>query len=620
MKNFLLGCNFWDSKSGTDMWLNFDEASLTADLDALAASGVSSIRCFPNWRDFQPVTALRSWRGNLSEYRLTGDRLPENEYYIDEEMIKRFRIFARLCEERGISLVVSVLTGWMSGRLFYPPCLEGKNLICDHEALMFEEKFVRGFVKMTKDIKNIVMWDLGNECNCLGPSTSRATSYVWTANVRNAILASDTSRPISSGMHGLDFSPMSTWAIADQGALTDYLTPHPYPSPTIGGDVDPADRMRTTMLPTAQCAYYEGVSHKPVILQEQGTFSDMLIDRLGASDFMRVNICSAIANDVKGYFWWCGMEHLHLTKPPYTWSMIERELGLLQADRTPKPVGEVMKQMSEVIASLPELPRKEENAVIILSAEQNQWAIGATSYILAKRAGLSPVIRSFTDIDNIPHVPIYILPSIVGWAPLHKEIIDVLTDRVENEGATLLLSTESGFITEFERIVGMRSHGMCKGGVGSMTFGGTELPIEYGKHFDLQSIGAEVIASDRDGTPVFSRNKFGKGYVYFLAFPPEAMLWRTVGAYGEGKADYSLLYAEAAREVIASQPTAAKNPETPLTLHKTEDGYIIIAVNYTSTTQNARLKIKEGYSLLPIYGSFDSIEKCNMAVGRLTKN
>ncbi len=442
---------------------------------------------------------------------------------------------------------------------------------------------------------------------------------MWTANVRNAILASDTSRPISSGMHGLDFSPMATWAIADQGALTDYLTSHPYPSPTIGGDVDPADRMRTTMLPTAQCAYYEGLSHKPVILQEQGTFSDMLIDRQGAADFMRVNICSAIANDVKGYFWWCGMEHLHLTKPPYTWSMIERELGLLQADRSPKPVGDVMKQMNEVIASLPEIPRKEENAVIILSAEQNQWAMGATSYILAKRAGLSPVMRSFTDIGNIPHAPIYIIPSIVGWAPLHKEIIDVLCDRVENEGATLLLSTDGGFITEFERLIGLRSHGMHKGGNGSMTFGGAELPIEYGKRFELRSIGAEVVASDKYGNPVFTKNKFGKGHIYFLAFSPEALLWKTAGAYDEGKANYSLLYAEAAKSVISTQPAKAENPETPLTLHKTGDGYIIIAVNYTNAAQNARLKIKEGYTLSPIYGIFESIEKCNMAVGRLKK-
>ena len=65
MKNFMLGCNFWDSKSGTDMWINFDEVSLAADLDALMKSGIRYLRCFPNWRDFQPVIALRVWRGGF---------------------------------------------------------------------------------------------------------------------------------------------------------------------------------------------------------------------------------------------------------------------------------------------------------------------------------------------------------------------------------------------------------------------------------------------------------------------------------------------------------------------------------------------------------------------------
>ena len=50
MKDFMIGCNFWDSKSGTDMWLNFDEESLAKDLDALAATGIKYMRCFPNWR------------------------------------------------------------------------------------------------------------------------------------------------------------------------------------------------------------------------------------------------------------------------------------------------------------------------------------------------------------------------------------------------------------------------------------------------------------------------------------------------------------------------------------------------------------------------------------------
>ncbi len=614
MKNFLLGCNFWDSKSGTDMWVNFDEISLENDLAALEKSGVTALRVFPNWRDFQPVTALRAWRGGFKEYRLTGDRLPENEYFIETAMIERFRKFCEMADRHSIKLVVSILTGWMSGRLFCPPCLDSKNLISDPEALMFEEKFVRGFVKYTRDIKNIVMWDLGNECNCLGASQSRAQSYLWTATIRNAILTSDASRPISSGMHGLDFAESGIWPICDQGILCDYLTPHPYPSPTIGGDVDPADRMRTTMLPTAQCAYYEGLSHRPTILQEQGTFSDMLINREGAADFMRVNICSALANNVEGYFWWCAHEHLHLTKPPYTWSMIERELGLLDEKREPKPVGDTMKSMQKIIENLPEIPKKEDNAVIILSNEQNQWAVGASAFILAKRAGLSPVMRAFTDINNIPHMPIYILPSIVGWAPVYREILDILLDRVAHEGATLYISTASGFITEFEKVTGLTSHGMSNGIVTYMTLDGKKYSAVQTKRFELEAKTAEVIAYDDQNVPIFTSNAFGKGNVYFLAFPVESLLWGRSGAYAKGMPEYSEIYRKFAANVTENQIIRSENPETSLTLHKTDDGYIAVIVNYTNTPEDAKILLKEGCKMTPIYGDATCVGACDMAV------
>jgi len=61
---FMLGCNFWDSKNGTDMWRKFDPELIESDIKALADTGVRFIRCFPNWRDFQPVEKLYQWRGN----------------------------------------------------------------------------------------------------------------------------------------------------------------------------------------------------------------------------------------------------------------------------------------------------------------------------------------------------------------------------------------------------------------------------------------------------------------------------------------------------------------------------------------------------------------------------
>lgn len=55
MSAFLLGCNYWNSASGTDMWKNWDESVIKADLAELKKIGVKHLRVFPNWRDFQPV-------------------------------------------------------------------------------------------------------------------------------------------------------------------------------------------------------------------------------------------------------------------------------------------------------------------------------------------------------------------------------------------------------------------------------------------------------------------------------------------------------------------------------------------------------------------------------------
>lgn len=616
MEGFVIGCNFWDSKSGTDMWINFDEDSLKKDLDALAATGIRYMRCFPNWRDFQPVIALRQWAGNLKEYRLTGDRYPENEYYIDPVMIERFRKFALMANERNIKLVVSVLTCWMSGRLFYPQILESRNLITDPLALMFEEKFVRGFVTYTKDLPNIAMWDLGNECNCMGQISKPEESYLWTSTIRNAILAADNSRKISSGMHSLNFDDIKPWSVKEQGLLTDMLSNHPYPSPTVGGNVDQANRLRTTMIPTAQCEYYSALSGKPTMIQEQGTFSDMLINREGAADFARINICSSYANGFGGYFWWCSHEHLKLTQPPYSWSMNERELGLLDADRNPKPVGKELKRMGDLLDTLPELSSKITDTVIVLSNDQEQQPIGFTSYILAKRAGLTPTFASYK--YNIPEAPFYILPSIAGWAPINKECFDTLVERVKN-GATLLVTVTSGMICEFEDTFGLRSSGMTKTGKGSYTVDGYELPYEYVVKYHLSSIGAKVIAAAEDGNVILSENKLGKGKVLLLSYPLEAMVWQRQGAYEQGEPAYHHIYEIAAKEVLEDKPMKCMNPDIALTLHKDGDGFYAVAVNYMNEKADAKVTLSDGWTLEPVYGDFTVVESCGMAVGKIVK-
>lgn len=127
---------------------------------------------------------------------LEGYREPENPWFLDEIMLERFGRFCSIAEKHGMKLIVGLITGWMSGRLFIPAALYGKNMCTDPTALKFELLMVRGMVSRFSDRSAIYAWNLGNECNCMSEVSSREEAMVWTAAVSNAIRAADPGRPV----------------------------------------------------------------------------------------------------------------------------------------------------------------------------------------------------------------------------------------------------------------------------------------------------------------------------------------------------------------------------------------------------------------------------------------
>ena len=349
----------------------------------------------------------------------------------------------------------------------------------------------------------------------------------------------------------------------------------------------------------------------------------MLINREGAADFMRVNLLSGWANGSKGYLWWCGMEHLKLSQPPYSWSMIERELGILDLDRNPKPVGRTMKEISAILADMPELPAKQIDGVCVLPRETKHWPSAASAYILAKQAGIELCMMTSRQIrrtSDLPDAPLYIVPTLTGWAPLHKEAYDALLEKAYN-GAALYFSVATGFITECEKVTGMRSNGMYNAGGDTMTFAdGSTLPMQYQKKFLLESLGAEVLARDSYGNPVFTKNSFGKGTVYMLYFPVEQMMWNSALAFtGRDKADYSRIYRIIGEDVLNSHPIDSANNQIGVTLHPTADGYYAVLINYDNMTHDAEVTVADGWQMEPVYGDVRGIEKCGMAVVKVIR-
>jgi hypothetical protein len=81
------------------------------------------LRVFPLWPDFQPITLLRAGQGQPYEIRFGEEPLPDTEAGqagVSEEMLGRFSAFADLAQQHGLKLIVGLVTGWMSGRLFMP--------------------------------------------------------------------------------------------------------------------------------------------------------------------------------------------------------------------------------------------------------------------------------------------------------------------------------------------------------------------------------------------------------------------------------------------------------------------------------------------------------------------
>ncbi len=422
---FTLGCNYWASHAGTRMWRDWRPEVVERDLATLAAAGLTTLRVFPLWSDFQPVTAVRGFGGVLDNLRMTtveqGEQplpdTPVGQAGVDELMLERFGEFCAIAQRLGLDLIVGLITGWMSGRVFCPPVLEGRALHTDPLALQLQGRFIRTFVTRFRTTGAIVAWDLGNECNCLSTGTSQAAAWTWTAFVTQAIRTSDATRPVISGMHSLLPSPelSSGWTIQDQAEHTDLLTTHPYPMWSRHTAQDPLDTIRTTLHATAETRMYADIGGKPCFVEEIGTMGPMMGDWTVASDFLRCNLFSLWANDGRGLLSWCAFDQTRLITAPYDAMAVERELGLFDEDHQPKPMLTELARFAALMPSLPEtLPERHIDAVCILTNGQDPWAAAYSAWVLAVQAKIS--LRFAWAEAPLPDADTYFQ---YRWRPVH---------------------------------------------------------------------------------------------------------------------------------------------------------------------------------------------------------
>jgi len=631
--SFLLGCNYWASHAGLHMWDDWRLTVVEADLQQLSQSGLQVLRVFPLWPVFQPITQLYGGGGVSHEIRfgeepliplrfarLTSPNLRSpSESASDSalemdlnalqaglslEALSRFQTLADLAEKYNLQLIVGLLTGWMSGRLFVPPALEGRNVLTDPVAVLWETRFVRHFVRRFKDHPAILAWDLGNECNCMAPVPGHAAAWAWTSAISSAIRVEDPTRPVVSGMHSLDEPDENgDWRIRDQAELTDVLTTHPYPYFTPHCDQEPITTLRNGLHATAQTRWYSDVGGVPALAEEVGTLGPMFASPPVAAAYARMALFSLWANDCHGLLWWCAYDQDQLINAPYDWTAIERELGLIRSDRSPKPVSLELGKFRHFLEGLPipALPPRLAEAVCILSHGQEQWGIAYASFILAKQAGFDLAFQ-YAD-QPLKDASLYLMPSVSGGSPFSRRFWYALDERIQS-GATLYLSQNDAILSPFKEPFGLEVQTREKR-TSPAEFSLPCLPaapvfsLPTAVKYTYTATSAQVLGSEPDGNPAFACQARGKGKVFFLSVPIEQHLSTTPSAFSAADAQpFWQIYRHIALPHLSQRILSKDNPLVGVTEHPLDDGKrLIVLINYSPSPQAVHLTFAPGWQI-----------------------
>lgn len=594
--SFTFGANYWASHAGTNMWREWDEKVIREDLKKLSNAGIRLLRIFPLWSDFQPIRVLYGSRTEVcyeNEARLPFT--PEGKAGVDPVMIERMERFCKIAQEYGIHLIVALITGWMSGRKYVPRMFETVDVLTDPCALKWETRFVQYMVRRFLDQTSIVAWELGNECNTLGAGNSDQ-AYLWVKALTMAVKEIDSGRPMLAGMHGL--SPEGVFSPQMMGEIDDLLTTHPYPLFTPYCNTESMIEMKSALHATAESVWYAGLGGKPCFIEEAGALGPMMASDANVAHYIKMSAMTAWAHGLRAYLWWCANEQTNLFHAPYDWCDVERELGLLDKKQNPKPVLEAITQLQQYMDDFPcELTKPLMDAVCILTQGQDQWAVAYGTFTLAKQAGLD-IQFCYCD-DEIPEASVYIIPSVVGLTAITRHTMDEILRRVEN-GASLYLSNDNAILSPFEQITGLRPNyrkeQLHKDTIEILRECDEKCILEVcsSVYMNISAVSAKVVAQTEEKEPALTKNRYGKGIVWYCNYPIEHDAGVTSNI--EKKQWYKIYEAMNLRnkEKIAGK----SDPLVGVTEHViNETQRVLVLVNYESIEKDVRIFLKKGWRI-----------------------
>ncbi len=358
---FRLGVNYWPAAKGVTLWKNFNIDEVHGDMDTIAELGLDLIRIFLTWEDFQPE--------------------PER---VSCCALAHLTALCDAVAAEGLKAIITLNTGHLSGHNWAPPWLLDaqalpyenqpivsmgqrvaggyRNPYTDPMARKAALRLVRAIALTLSDHRAVWAYDLGNAPDLFARPSSSAMARDWYTELAGTLRNLDNTHAITCGLCAQSLSS-KTALRADDAFITSCFASvlvHPndlaWTQYFLDRDLVPFSCALTTALSNKPCFASDwGFSTAPpgpcstppevVSSSGRGCFAteravaDYVEDVLPR--LVEVGALGAILGNYSDY---TPSLHAH---PPYDTFEHERRRGLLRADGTIKPHGQVIRRFAE---------------------------------------------------------------------------------------------------------------------------------------------------------------------------------------------------------------------------------------------------------------------------------
>jgi len=358
---FVLGVNYWPRQKAMYWWQAFDAGEVREEFTLIKELGLSVVRIFLLWEDFQPS--------------------PDS---VSSQCLQNLEMVCDIAAGLGLGLDITFFTGHMSGPNWAPAWLLGgprppskrqvvsqgrvvrkgyRNPYHDPVALQAERLLLNSVVGRLKHHPAVWMWNLGNEPDLFAWPKDAASGRAWVREMTGLIHALDPHHPVTCGLHAGNLAQDNGLRVNDVFAEVDVAVMHSYSiyTPLRG------DRLDADVVPFS-CALTSSLCGKPVLMEEFGACTaapgkpsydwewsgyngprfQFMASEEDFAAYLKASLSKLVQVGALGAMVWCFADYIPELwgVPPCKESRHERFFGLVRPDGSLKPHAQVLKEFA----------------------------------------------------------------------------------------------------------------------------------------------------------------------------------------------------------------------------------------------------------------------------------